>query len=103
MSTFQTAPAQENPFTGKTLKNMQLGFTACRRKNAFFLLLFVARWAHFFDFIARSHTLIFSSFSFCFYVFFASYYWVATAHNAQCGCVVYCYNLEGHVCVCARL
>lgn len=72
VSTFQTAPAQENPSTGKTLKNMQLVFTACRRekKKKLFLLLFFARWAHFFDFIARSHTLLSFSFSFCFSTFF---------------------------------
>lgn len=79
---------------------MQLVFAACRRKKTFFVdFRFATRWAHFFDFIARSHTLLFSSsFTFCF-SFFPSYYWVATAHNARNVVVVYCYNLKGCVCV----
>lgn len=80
---------------------MQLVFAACRRKKTFFVdFRFATRWAHFFDFIARSHTLLFSSsFTFCF-SFFPSYYWVATAHNARNVVVVYCYNLKGCVCAC---
>lgn len=41
MSTVQTAPAQENPSTGNTLKNMQLVFTACRRKKKLFFVDFL--------------------------------------------------------------
>lgn len=62
VSTFQTAPAQENPSTGKTLKKCSSCLLRVEEKNKTFFCCFFARWAHFFDFIARSHTLLFFSF-----------------------------------------
>lgn len=95
VSTFQTAPAQENPSTGKTLKNMQLVLTACRReeKKLFFVAFSIQMGTLFRFYCSIAHT----SFLFVYFLFLVFFSLLtigfATAHNAQCGCVVYCYNL----------
>lgn len=95
---FQTAPAQENPSEGKTLKNMQLDFTACRKEKLLFFGCFLLVGHTFFDFIARSLTLLFSSLLFfCFSFPFLLLGCYCTQRDLV---VVYCYNLVGCVCVC---
>lgn len=95
---FQTAPAQENPSEEKTLKNMQLDFTACRKEKLLFFGCFLLVGHTFFDFIARSHTLLFSSLLFLFLLSLLTI--GLLLHTTRCGCSILLQSSGVCVCVC---